>query len=98
MPQRWFIRNASTDRLTGRNPLLCGYQKSVGHVTEMTGHVPEFGGHAAETGGHDGPKYAIGRPSLPTARLPTYMTAKEIAPRPQHPEPPSPVLVAARTL
>ena len=60
MPQRWFIRNASTDRLTGRHPHSCGCKYSVGHVTEMTGHVPEFGGHDAETVGHDGPKYALG--------------------------------------
>src|SRR5206468_110822 len=58
MPQRWFIRNASTDRLTGRHPHSGGCKYSVGHVTEMTGHVPEFGGHDAETAGHDGPKYA----------------------------------------
>jgi len=61
MPQRWFTRNASTDRLTGRKPRLHEAQNSVGHVTEMTGHVPEFGGHDAETVGHDAPKYAIYR-------------------------------------
>lgn len=61
MPQRWFIRNASTDRLTGRKPRLHEAQNSVGHVTEMTGHVPEFGGHDAETVGHDAPKYARAR-------------------------------------
>ena len=60
MPQRWFIRNTSTDPLTGRQPLLCGHQMPVGHVTEMTGHVPEFGGHDAETVGHALPKYAVG--------------------------------------
>jgi hypothetical protein len=58
MPQRWFIRNASTDHLTGRKPRLREAQNSVGHVTEIIGHVPEFGGHDAETVGHDGPKYA----------------------------------------
>ena len=59
MPRRWFIRNASTDRLTGRKPRLRRAQNLVGHVTEMTGHVPEFGGHDAETLGHDAPKYAM---------------------------------------
>ena len=59
MPQRWFIRNTSTDLLTGRNPRLRGYQSPAGHVPEIIGHVPEFGGHAAETVGHDGPKYAL---------------------------------------
>ena len=57
MPQRWFIRNISTDPSTGRIPQLRGYQNSVGHVTEMIGHVPEFDGHDAETVGHALPKY-----------------------------------------
>ena len=58
MPSRWFIRNTSTDPLTGRRPPSGGYQSSVGHVTEMLGHAPEFGGHDAETVGHAPPKYA----------------------------------------
>ena len=61
MPQRWFIRNASTDLLTGRHPHSGGCKNSAGHVTEMSGHVPEFGGHATEMAGHDDPKFA-GRP------------------------------------
>ena len=58
MPQRWFIRNACTDPLTGRQPHSCGHQRPDGHVTETVGHIPEFGGHDAETGGPVGPKYA----------------------------------------
>ena len=59
MPPRWFIRNTSTDPLTGRRPPSGGYQISFGHVTEMLGHAPEFGGHDAETVGHAPPKYAV---------------------------------------
>ena len=58
MPQRWFIRNACTDPLTGRQPHSCGHHRPDGHVTETVGHIPEFGGHDAETGGPVGPKYA----------------------------------------
>ena len=62
MPQRWFIRNTSTDPLTGREPHLRGHKNSIGHVTETIGHVPEFGGHDAETVGHALPKYATTQP------------------------------------
>ena len=77
MPQRWFIRNASTDPLTGREPRLCEAQNTVGHVTEMTGHVPEIGGHDAETVGHDGPKYATcaRQPACPPCRRPALAWA-----------------------
>ena len=59
MPQRWFIRNTSTDPSIGRKPQLCGYQESVGHVTEKIGHDAEIIGHDAETVGHALPKYAL---------------------------------------
>lgn len=62
MPQRWFIRNTSTDPLTGQLPHSGGHRKCVGHVTETIGHVPEFGGHDAETVGHASPKYALALP------------------------------------
>jgi hypothetical protein len=66
MPQRWFIRNTSTDPLTGRKPRSSGHKNSIGHVAEITGHVAEFGGHDAETVGHALPKYAPSEPAVYT--------------------------------
>ena len=61
--------------VTGRSPLLCGYQSPVGHVIEMIGHVPEIGGHHAETAGHALPKYPRGTTMVRAAPIPRVATA-----------------------